>query len=280
MILSFGADSARLAPAGIALALPSVVALACYVGAAMPSERFSASLRTALLVGWIAQGLSIAIDIAGIGSAIPGARFGFAPALSVTLWLVLAVYELESRSVPLPGARRSLATCGVVVVVLAWIYPGQVHPQAASLWAPLHWLLGIASYGLFGVAVLHALLLNRAERQMRRASPVAEAPAQGLPILRLERLTFRFVAAGFIVLSAAIVLGAWFANPWRWDHKAIFSILGWLVFAGLLAGRRAFGWRGPKAAGWLYAGAVLLLLAYVGSRFVLEVLLHRAPPMT
>ena len=280
MILSFGADSARLTPAAIALALPSVVALACYVGAAMPSERFSASLRRALLVGWIAQGLSIAIDIAGVGSATPGARFGFAPALSVTLWLVLAVYEFESRSMPLPGARRALAACGVVVVVLAWLFPGQVHPQAASLWAPLHWLLGIASYGLFGVAVLHALLLNRAERRMRRAAPVAEAPAQGLPILRLERLTFRFVAAGFIVLSAAIVLGAWFADPWRWDHKAVFSILGWLVFAGLLAGRRAFGWRGPKAAGWLYAGAVLLLLAYVGSRFVLEVLLHRVPPMT
>ena len=280
MILSFGADSAPLTPAAIALALPSVVALACYVAAAMPSERFSPALRKALLFGWIAQGLSIVIDIAGIGSATPGARFGFAPALSVTLWLVLAVYEFESRSMPLPGARRALAACGVVVVVLAWLFPGQVHPQAASLWAPLHWLLGIASYGLFGVAVLHALLLNRAERRMRRATPVAEPPAQGLPILRLERLTFRFVAAGFIVLSAAIVLGAWFADPWRWDHKAVFSILGWLVFAGLLAGRRAFGWRGPKAAGWLYAGAVLLLLAYVGSRFVLEVLLHRAPPMT
>ena len=280
MILSFGADSTRLAPAAIALALPSVVALACYVGAAMPSERFALILRKALFVGWIAQGLSLAIDIAGIGSGIPGARFGFAPALSMTLWLVLAVYELESRSVPLPGARRALATCGIVVVVLAWIFPGQVHPQAASVWAPLHWLLGIASYGLFGVAVLHALLLSRAERQLRRTALVATAPATGLPLLRLERLTFRFVAAGFVVLSAAIALGAWFANPWRWDHKAVFSILGWIVFAGLLAGRRAFGWRGPKAAGWLYAGAALLLLAYVGSRFVLEVLLQRAPPIT
>ncbi|MGZ5215596.1 MAG: cytochrome C assembly family protein [Caldimonas sp.] len=281
MILSFGADSAGLTPGAIALALPSVVALACYVAASLPSERFAAGLRKALLVGFIAQGLSIAIDIAGIGSGIPGARFGFAPALSVTLWLVLAVYELESRSVPLPGARRALAACGIVVVVLAWIYPGKVHPQAASVWAPLHWLLGIASYGLFGVAVLHALLLSRAERQLRRrATPAAAAPAQGLPLLRLERLTFRFVAAGFVVLSAAIILGAWFANPWRWDHKTVFSMLGWLVFAGLLAGRRAFGWRGPKAAGWLYGGAALLLLAYVGSRFVLEVLLQRAPPLT
>ncbi|MEP6739737.1 MAG: cytochrome c biogenesis protein CcsA [Caldimonas sp.] len=277
MILSFGPDAGALTPLAVALSLPSVTALACYVGAAMPSDRFSANLRTALLVGWIAQGVSIVIDVAGIGSDIPGARFGFAPALSITIWLVLAVYELESRLVPLPGVRRTLAACGVVVVVLAWLYPGRVHAQAASIWAPLHWLLGIASYGLFGVAVMHALLLNRAERQIRRTPAAGAAPAQGLPLLRLERLTFRFVAAGFIVLSAAIALGAWFASPWRWDHKAVFSILGWLVFAGLLAGRRAFGWRGPKATRGVYAGAILLLLAYVGSRFVLEVVLQRPP---
>jgi ABC-type uncharacterized transport system permease subunit len=115
---------------------------------------------------------------------------------------------------------------------------------------------------------------------MRLKRPVASAtgapPALGLPLLRLEKLTFRFVEAGFWVLSATIALGWWFANPWRWDHKTVFSLLGWLVFAGLLAGRHAFGWRGRRAAGWLYAGAVLLLLAYVGSRFVLEVVLQRA----
>lgn len=280
MILSFGAHPGGLAPGALALALPSAVALACYVAASLRSDRFSSALRKALLVGWLAHGVAIVIDIAGIGSGVSGARFGFAPALSLTLWLVLAVYELESRMLPLPGARRSLAACGIVVVVLAWIYPGSVHPQAASVWAPLHWLLGIASYGLFGVAVLHALLLSRAERQMRRGPRAGAAPAEGVPLLRLERLTFRFVGAGFVVLSAVIVLGIAFSNPWRWEHKSVFSILSWLVFAGLLAGRRAFGWRGPKAAGWLYAGAALLLLAYVGSRFVLEVLLNRAPTVT
>jgi ABC-type uncharacterized transport system permease subunit len=280
MILSFGPDPGTLSPLALALSLPSVVALACYVAAAMSSPRFANALRKALFVGWIAQGLSIIIDLVGAGSDVPGARFGFAPALSITVWFVLAVYELESQFVPLPGARRALAYCGIAVVVLAWIYPGQVHPLASSVWAPVHWLLGIASYGLFGVAVLHALLLSRAERQMRRTGLGNAAPVEGLPILRLERLTFRFVAAGFVALSAAIVLGAWFANPWRWDHKTVFSILGWIVFAALLAGRRAFGWRGPMAARWLYSGAALLLLAYVGSRFVLEVLLHRAPPAT
>jgi ABC-type uncharacterized transport system permease subunit len=277
MILSFGPEAGALTPMAFALSAPSILALACYLAAAVPSERFSSGLRSALLVGWIAQGISIVIDVAGIGSGLPGARFGFAPALSITLWLVLAVYQLESRFVPLPGARRALATLSAIVVILAWLFPGQVHAQAASVWAPLHWLLGIASYGLFGVAVLHALLLNRAERLMRRTATPSAPAAQGVPLLRLERLTFRFVGAGFIVLSAAIVLGIWFSDHWRWDHKAVFSILGWLVFAGLLAGRRAFGWRGPKATRGVYTGAALLLLAYVGSRFVLEVVLHRSP---
>jgi ABC-type uncharacterized transport system permease subunit len=277
MILSSGPDAGAVAPMALALAAPSVVALACYLAAAIPSERYSSGLRTALLVGWIMQGVSIVIDVTGLGSERPGARFGFAPALSITLWLVLAVYELESRFLPLAGARRALASLGGLVVVLAWIFPGQVHPQAPSIWAPLHWLLGVASYGLFGVAVLHALLLNRAERQMRRAPQLADPAAHGVPLLRLERLTFRFVGAGFVVLSAAIVLGIWFSEHWRWDHKAVFSVLGWLVFAGLLAGRSAFGWRGPRATRGVYVGAALLLLAYVGSRFVLEVVLHRPP---
>jgi ABC-type uncharacterized transport system permease subunit len=276
MILSFGPSSETTSGTALALSGLSLVALVCYAVAAIPGERFSSALRGALVLGWLAQGMAIVVDIAGIGAAIPGARFGFAPALSATLWLVLAVYGLESRFIPLHGMRRRLAWVGCAVIVLAWAFPGQLHPQIGSNWAPLHWILGIASYGLFGVAVLHAALMNRAERQLRRA-PGAAGESTGVPLLRLERLTYRFVAAGFGVLSAAILLGAWFASPWRWDHKTVFSVLGWVVFAALLAGRRTFGWRGPQATRWLYLGTGLLLLAYVGSRFVFEVLLHRAP---
>jgi ABC-type uncharacterized transport system permease subunit len=81
-----------------------------------------------------------------------------------------------------------------------------------------------------------------------------------------------------VVLTATLVLGLATTVHWRWsDHKAVFSLLAWGVFAGLLAGRRLRGWRGRRATRWLYVGAVLLLLAYAGSRFVLEVLLGRTP---
>jgi ABC-type uncharacterized transport system permease subunit len=269
--------SASLSASAWALGLPSLLALAGYGAAALMGERFGSGLRTALLIGWIAHAVAIFVDIAGVGSEVVAARFGFAPALSMTVWLVLAVYVVESRFVPLPGVRRTLAVLGIVVVALAWMFPGEIRPTAPSRWAPVHWVLGIASYGLFGAAVLHAAMLNRAERLMRPGAGAAIGAGKGMPLLQLERMTFRFVGAGFVVLSAALVLGAWFANPWRWDHKTVFSMLGWLVFAGLLAGRRAFGWRGPVATRGVYAGAGLLLLAYVGSRFVLEVLLHRPP---
>ena len=277
MILSLAPGAAGSPAAAWAIGAPGLVALVAYGAAALLGERFAAALRAALLTGWIAHAVAIAVDIAGVGSADDVARFGFAPALSMTVWLVLAVYLVESRFVPLPGARRTLAWLGIAVVVLDWCFPGEMRPQLASRWIPVHWALGIASYGLFGAAVLHAAMLNRAERQMRQAPVTTIAAPKGMPLLRLERMTFRFVGAGFVVLSAALLLGAWFAHPWRWDHKTVFSMLGWLVFAGLLAGRSAFGWRGPAATRGVYAGAALLLLAYVGSRFVLEVLLHRAP---
>ena len=256
--------------------VPSLVALLAYAIAATPIEAQRRWAGVALIAGWLAHALAIAIDVSGLGSGQSGARFGFAPALSVTCWLVLAVYAVEGRFVPLPRVRRTLAVLGIAAVALAAVFPGEVRPNTSSPWAPLHWVLGIASYGLFGAAVLHAALLSAADRHMRPHPGGAPPSPVGLPLLRLERLTFQFVAAGFVVLSATLVLGWWHAAGWRWDHKSVFSVLGWVVFAGLLIGRSLFGWRGRRATRWVYAGAALLLLAYVGSRFVLEVLLHRA----
>lgn len=258
-------------------ALPAGVALLAYLVATGSLLRQPSQ---ALQLAWLAHGTAMLAHLFGIGEPGSGARFGFAPALSAAAWLVVAVYAIESRFVPIDGARRALSGLGIVTILLALVFPGegQIHP--ASPWAPLHWILGITSYALFGVAVLHGVLLNRAERAMRagpRALLTPAAAAGGLPLLRLEALTFRFVTAGFVTLSLAVLLGAWFASPWRWDHKTVFSVLGWLVFASLLLGRQVLGWRGRRATRWLYSGAGLLLLAYAGSRFVFEVLLHRTP---
>lgn len=237
----------------------------------------------ALCLGWLAQATAIVLDTVSFEGPIWHARFGFAPALSVTTWLVLAVYALENHRLGLPNVRRVLSLLAAIAVCLAWLFQGQEHPKVGSPWTPLHWITGFASYGLIGAALLHAAMLRHAEKQLRAKPVSGQFPSpghaghtQGLPLLRLESLTFRFVGAGFAMLSLTLLLGALFASPWRWDHKTVFSALSWLVFAVLLIGRARFGWRGMQAVRWLVAGSTLLLLAYVGSRFVLEVVLHRA----
>jgi ABC-type uncharacterized transport system permease subunit len=266
MILATGAGWGFAAAAGGALA---------YGAVALAHARLGASaIHGTLFVAWLLHAVALAEGLLGTPP-----RFGFAPSISVTVWLVMTVYAIESRLLPQLRSHWALAGLASAAVVLAMIFPGTSYPVIASPWLPLHWALGIASYGLFGAAVVHGWLMNRAERSMRLA---AQTNA-GLPLLTLERLTFRFVQAGFVLLSATLLVGWLFAEElygpglvWKWNHKTVFSVLAWLTFAALLLGRARLGWRGRKAVRVLYLGAGLLLLAYAGSRFVLEVILRRA----
>jgi ABC-type uncharacterized transport system permease subunit len=256
-------------PASVALTFAAATAYAVpAAGAARLSE---GAARIALLVAWVLHGAALAWGLVG-----DAPRFGFGPALSVTAWLVLTVYAVERQVFPQLRARWVLAALGAVAVLLALVFPGTPLHVAASPWLPVHWALGIASYGLFAAAVVHAWLMQRTEHTMRMAAE----PHAGVPLLTLERLTFRFAGAGFVLLSATLVVGIFFSEQLygravRWDHKTVFSILAWAVFAALLLGRLRFGWRGRKAVRVIYIGSLLLLLAYAGSRFVLEVVLRR-----
>ncbi len=302
--------------------LLALAAVLLYALAASPSRWLPAAFRRAsalaLLLAWLLHLVLLVMDIGGwdgafagqAGRAEPGMRLGFAPVLSMTVWLTIAVHTVESRFLPLPQVRTLLGMAGVLAVLLTMIFPGETYKSSSAL-APLHLALGLGSYGLFAVAVLHAVLLDRAERRLRpwaggaahvasmaaanrlNATPGTPAPgsgpgtlataalpgghALGMPLLQLERLTFRFVQAGFVALTATLVLGAATTTQWRLSHKLVLSFLAWGVFAALLAGRHYQGWRGRQATRWLYVGAVFLLLAYVGTRFVFEVLLGRPP---
>jgi ABC-type uncharacterized transport system permease subunit len=264
-------------PPGVALGIATAAAYALTAATASRLDR--QSTQYALGLAWLLHALALGV---GLISAVP--RFGFAPALSVMAWLVLTVYAIESRLFPQLTVRRVLAVLGALVVLVATLFPGTPLHVSASPWLPLHLALGIASYGLFGAAVVHAWLTTRAEKQIRLAT--TEPQPSGVPLLTLERLTFRFVTAGFVLLSATLLAGLLFSDAlygtagraWKWDHKSVFSVLAWLTFAVLLVGRARFGWRGRTARRVLYAGAALLLLAYVGSRFVLEVVLARTAP--
>jgi ABC-type uncharacterized transport system permease subunit len=250
---------------------------AAYALTALVGPRLSAPMGQRLItVPWVLHGLGLIYAL--FGSIDGVSYFGFAPALSVTTWLMFTFYLLEQHWFPQLRTRWAFSGMGAAVVLLASFYPGAALHMAASPWLPLHWALGIASYGLFAAAVVHAGLMSRAERHIRLATD----SNVGLPLLTLERLTFRFASAGFVLLSATLLAGWFFGDSlygpqhaWHWDHKTVFSLMAWLTFAVLLLGRYRFGWRGKTAIRFLYIGTGLLLLGYIGSRFVLEVILGR-----
>jgi ABC-type uncharacterized transport system permease subunit len=267
MILSTGLPSGW--PLLLALLAGGGYALSLLGG----STRLDRVAMPAFIVGVAAHAAMLLSQIGSLGFHDGAARLGFGPVLSLTVCLTLGIHALDGRFITVAVVRRVLACVGVAAVVVEGLFPGEAR-ALGSAWAPLHWLLGVASYGLLGSAVLHGLLLDAAERRLRQRKGLAPA-VSGMPLLQIERITFRFVEAGFAVLSAAIALGILTSTQWRWDHKTVLSLMGWSIFALLLAGRYGRGWRGRQATRWLYAGALVLLLAYVGSRFVLEVLLSR-----
>ena len=99
-------------------------------------------------------------------------------------------------------------------------------------------------------------------------------------LLAQEQLLFRVISVAFVALTLAIATGSMIsmAISGRWlpfDHKTVFTLLSWVTFGVLLAGRRLRGWRGRLALRYTLAGFAFILLSYTGSRFVLGVILHR-----
>ena len=100
------------------------------------------------------------------------------------------------------------------------------------------------------------------------------------PLLTMERILFRIIALGFLLLTLTLGSGMLFSEelfgkPLQFNHKVVFGIIAWCLFAALLVGRQIYGWRGRIALRWTLAGFLVLVLAYIGSKFVLEIVLHR-----
>src|SRR3954468_22114990 len=116
-------------------------ALAYALPAAAASRLSARAARLALLAAWLLHGAVLALGLLG-----DPPRFGFAPALSVTAWLVLTVYAVERQMFPQLQARWALASLGAAAVLLALVFPGSPLHVSASPWLPLHLALGVASY--------------------------------------------------------------------------------------------------------------------------------------
>jgi ABC-type uncharacterized transport system permease subunit len=206
--------------------------------------------------------------------AAGGADLHFFAALSL---VGLGMAALTS----LYGATGRMAALGVIVFplaaasMLAYASRGATRAEALDWQMQLHAWCALLAYATLAVAALLAILLWAQERALRRRELHRWLRALP-PLTELESLLFRTIAVGFVLLTATLLSGVLFVEDLLAQHlihKTVLSVLSWLAFGALLLGRWRRGWRGTTAVRWTLVAMALLLLAFFGSKFVLELLL-------
>ena len=209
-----------------------------------------------------------------------GMRFSFSFALSLMMWLAALIYWLESFMARMEGMQPMVLPLTAACTILPVIFPNVhlvAHAQATGF--KLHFLAAMLAYSLLTLSALHAIFMGFTERALHNRS-MKRSLASLPPLLTMESLLFKMLLIGFVLLTLAVGSGLFFSEelfgkPMSIDHKTLFAFASWGIFATLLIGRHAWGWRGKRALRWTLAGFALLILAYVGSRFVAEVILGR-----
>lgn len=238
-------------------------------------------------------GLLVAIIIHGTGliaalSLPQGLHLGWALALSAGLWLGMVVFWFESLYLRLDSLLLILLPTAVIVSLVTLLAPnGMPVHHSNSDWLGVHLLIALVAYGLAGVAAMHAILITVLDQQLHR--PVQTVGQQSTwyraldsmpPLMVQENLLFRLIRLAFIALTLTVMTGAVVSlrldnQLLPLDHKTLLTLLSWATFGVLLVGRQLRGWRGHVALRWTLAGFAFLLLAYTGSRFVMDVILER-----
>jgi len=252
-----------------------------YAVCAFLPARQGALISVATAGAWLLHAVALWADMMSRGSV----RIGFALMISAALWVSVAAYWLENRNFALDGLRRLVMPCACAAAILPVAFPGsllQFEGRAPALgW---HIVIAVLAYSILTIAAFHAVLMALQESRLHTRSPqpgwLSGALDQLPALLTMEKLLFRLIWIGFILLSLTVLSGIVFSEQLfgtalKWDHKNIFTLLSWVLFAALLAGRKWRGWRGKTALRFTVAGFATLVLAYVGSRFVFEVVLHR-----
>ena len=222
-----------------------------------------------------------AVLIARAMFAPDGLHLGVGNAVSAILWLTVLIYWAGNFFYRLDGLQSLVLPVAAVAALLPAMLPSvRPLPNTELVVFKIHLLIAMLAYSLFTIASLHVLLMALLERRLHDGS--VPRALQGLPpLLAMETLLFRIIWAGFILLTATLASGVLyseelFGRAARFNHKTVFGVLSWVIFAALLGGRHVYGWRGRVAVRWTLTGFLMLVLAYVGSKFVLEVVLGRA----
>jgi len=262
----------------------SAIAIGCYLlasgllawplfgrGTATPAPAWP---RTALAVALLAV-LAHAGVLLGMHRGALDLHF-FA-ALSLVACVVSALTLVVNLSRPVAALGVAVFPLAAVLVTIDSFFAPPTVPVTMDWQIQLHVTVALVSFSLLSIAAVLAIGLAVQERGLRHRQfgPWLRA----LPPLTLtEALLFRMIGAGFALLTLTLITGVLFVGnlfSQHLVHKTVLSIIAWLVFGVLLYGRWRHGWRGRRAVNLTLVGMGVLVLAFFGSKFVLELVLHR-----
>ena len=208
-----------------------------------------------------------------------GLNFTFYNSVSLVLFIISLLILLLSINKNREFIGLFILPIVVVGVVLTIIKP-EIATAASNLHGlQIHIVASLFAFSVLTISALQSILLFTQDRQLRKHN--LGGITRALPPLHdTEKFLFQTITVGFILLSIALASGFLFLENMfeqHLAHKTILSILAWIVFALLLGGRWKFGWRGRAAMNWTLGGFGFLILAYLGSKFVQELLLNRVP---
>lgn len=207
-----------------------------------------------------------------------GLDLQFFNAVSLVAWLIALVWLVTALTQPVENLGITILPAAFLALLLELLAPpGVRRTEGFSFALDAHILLSLLAYSVLAIAAVQALLLAVQEKHLRDRHPGGFIRALP-PLQTMETLLFRMLGTGFALLSLALASGFAFLEDvfaQHLVHKTVLSITAWLIFALLLWGRWRFGWRGRTAIRWTLGGFAALMLAYFGSKWVLEVVLKR-----
>lgn len=205
-----------------------------------------------------------------------GVNMGIFNAFSLITWTITLLLLISSLSKPIENlAIVAMPTTAIAVFLDSRYQSVNFLTDQYSSGLTIHILVSMLAYSLFALASVQAILMAIQDHHLHHRHPGGFIRALP-PLQTMESLLFEMIAVGFVLLSLALLSGfAFLENMFeqRLAHKTVLSIMAWFVFGTLLWGRYRFGWRGQKALIWTLAGFVVLMLAYFGSKVVIELIL-------
>jgi ABC-type uncharacterized transport system permease subunit len=207
-----------------------------------------------------------------------GLNLGFFNAVSLAAWTVAGLLLVSALTKPVENLAILALPVAAITVLLDVRFPGNHLLGDDAGWAlRVHVLTSMLAYSLLTLASAQAILTAIQDAQLRGHRPrgfVRTLP----PLQTMEALLFEMISLGFVLLSISLVTGFIYLEDMfaqHLVHKTVLSIVAWIAFATLLWGRYRFGWRGRTALRWTLIGFAVLMLAYFGSKAVIELILKR-----